>query len=279
MTNLARAVTRNMVAGKWPKEVAFDFQSLSFIRPAGVVFLHNMIRWLHAKECKVYFRNHSGHSAPLRYLGDSQFFRLHLKGQKPRSCRPTTRPLIEIKHENSQSWIRFTLIPWVALRANVSKSSVYGLQSSMAEIFNNILDHSRYDIGSVFGQHFPREHLITIAVSDMGLGIPKTVKTIRPELSDADAIIEAVKEGFTSKSIDTNTGMGLDQLLRSVVNGLGGTVTIYSGEAIVKFFRRGASIASIKLRRVGFCPGTTIEIGIDPRAIPHQPADEEDLLW
>ena len=56
MTNLARAVTRNMMSpGQWPKEVAFDFRTLRFIQPAGIVFLHNMIRWLQAKECKVYF--------------------------------------------------------------------------------------------------------------------------------------------------------------------------------------------------------------------------------
>ena len=149
----------------------------------------------------------------------------------------------------------------------------------MAEIFNNIIEHSRHDIGSVFGQHFPQKDLITIAVSDMGLGIPKTVKTLRPELSDGDAILEAVREGFTTRSVATNTGLGLDQLLRSVVTGLGGKVTIYSGEAIVSFSRRANSVASFKLRNVGFCPGTTIEIGIDPRKIPPQSEDEEDLLW
>lgn len=279
MTNLARAVTRGMVAGQWPKRVTFDFQTLSFIRPAGVVFLHNMIRWLHAKDCTVYLSNHRENTASLRYLRDSQFFQIHLGDEESGTSRQTTRPLIDIKHENSQSWIRLTLLPWVATRANVTKSSLYGLQNSMTEIFNNIIHHSRYDIGSVFGQHFPQANQIIIAVSDMGRGIPRTVRTVCPELSDGDAILQAVKEGFTVRSVANNTGLGLDQLLRSVVVGLGGSVTIYSGRAIVTFYRRANSIASLGQRGVGFCPGTTIEIVIDPRKIPPQSDDEEDLLW
>jgi hypothetical protein len=46
MTRLARDVANRVVKGKWPDHVTFDFSRLRFIRPAGVVFLHNLIRWL-----------------------------------------------------------------------------------------------------------------------------------------------------------------------------------------------------------------------------------------
>ena len=180
MSDLAGGVAKYVVAGRWPERVTFDFSKLRFIQPAGVVFLHNVIRWLHAKGCKVFFRGHDGETAPLKYLRDAQFFRLHLEGEyeEAGACRPTTRPLIEVSIQRSQSWIRLTLIPWVAGQAGVSTASLYGLQSSMAEIFNNILDHSRHDIGSVFGQYFPNRNQIIIAVSDMGLGIPANVKKL-----------------------------------------------------------------------------------------------------
>ncbi|MGP8192987.1 MAG: hypothetical protein ACLQLT_10195 [Methylovirgula sp.] len=282
MTQLARDVARKASAPNvWPEHIIFDFQRVRFIRPVGVVVLHNIIRWLQAKNCAVAFRGHTGGSAPLRYLHDSLFFKMHLDGivVAEDSCRATTRPLIEVRHNNSHSWIRLTLIPWVAAQAKVNIASLYGLQSSMTEIFNNILDHSRYDIGSVFGQHFPSEHLITIAVSDMGLGIPVNVRTVKPELSDCDAIIEAVKEGFTTRSIETNAGMGLDQLMRSVVMTLQGRVTIYSGKGIVSFTPLRGEVDSRPFGNVGFCPGTTIEIGIDTRTIPYLSEEEEDLQW
>jgi hypothetical protein len=263
------------------QRIVFDFQTLQFIRPAGVVFLHNIIRWLQAKKCEVRFQSQDGNSPSLRYLHDSLFFKLHLEGAVPASepSRATTRPLIEVKHHNSHAWIDLTLIPWVSDQAKVNKASLYGLQSSMSEIFNNILDHSRYDIGSVFGQHFPAEHSITVAVSDMGLGIPATVRTVKSELSDCGAIIEAVKEGFTSRSIATNAGLGLAQLLRSVVTGLGGSVTIYSGRGIVSFFRRRGMVTTYPVTHVGFCPGTTIEIRVDTQSIPYMSEQEEEVQW
>jgi hypothetical protein len=282
MTNLARDVAdRAAGPNQWPQRIVFDFQTLQFIRPAGVVFLHNIIRWLQAKKCEVGLQGHYLNSPSIRYLRDALFFKLHLEGELPASepSRATTRPLIEIAHRNSHAWINLTLVPWVSDQARVNKASLYGLQSSMSEIFNNILDHSRYEIGSVFGQHFPAENSIIIAVSDMGLGIPLNVRTVNSELSDCDAIIEAVKEGFTSRSVATNAGLGLDQLLRSVVTGLGGSVTIYSGRGIVTFVQRRGKLIPHPIADVGFCPGTTIEIRVDTRNIPYMSEQEEELQW
>jgi hypothetical protein len=281
MTYLAREVAKNVRDKGWPSDVTFNFSTLQFIRPTGVVFLHNLIRWLHEKDCRVHFDGHTGTSAALRYLSDAQFFLSHPGAQYEQTGirRPTTCPLIDVKYERSQAWIRQTFIPWVTSQAYVAEASLYGLQSSMAEIFNNIQDHSRYDIGSIFGQYFPNERSIKIAVSDMGIGIPNTVRRKSPQLTDPSAIVEAVKVGFTTKSVPTNSGMGLDQLLRAVVMELGGVVTIYSGVGIVSFARQNGVISPTEFPDVGFCPGTTIEIDLDPGAIPGRPADEEDIQW
>ena len=58
-----------------------------------------------------------------------------------------------------------------------------------------------------------------------------------PELSDPDAIKQAVREGFTTKSRSTNKGSGLNLSLKTVVMRNGGKVTIYSGKGIVRFYR------------------------------------------
>jgi hypothetical protein len=113
----------------------------------------------------------------------------------------------------------------------------------------------------------------------MGLGIPTNARTIDPELSDTAAIMVAVKEGFTTKSIPTNAGMGLDQLMRSVVISLNGHVTIYSGKGMVRFGRLQGAVQPYPAGSVGFCPGTTIEIGIDTRAIPDLSDEEDELTW
>ena len=170
MTILASQVATTVVDRVWPAGLVFDFSRLRFIRPAGVVFLHNLIGWLHVKGTKVFFRGHTTNSASLRYLADFAVFSLHLGDQceQQGERRVTTCPLIDMKYERSLGWTRLNLLPWVASRANVPMASLYGLQSSMAEIFTNIQNHSRFDIGSIFGQHFPSENSIVIAVSDMG---------------------------------------------------------------------------------------------------------------
>jgi len=266
---------------EWPEKVIFDFNGLSFINPTGVVFLHNMIRWLQAKKCTVYFSNINSSKRCLEYLKDSKFFSAHLPSQSELigTVRSTTRPLIEVKHEKSFGWIDLELMSWLAAEACTSLSALYGLKNSITEIFNNIIDRSRHDIGSVFCQHFPNRQEIIISISDMGIGIPQNVRKICPNLSDSAAIIQATKEKFTSQSIETNAGMGLDQLMRAVVCSLGGAVTIYSGKGIVRFNRRGDEAVPYVLPQVGYCPGTTLELKIDTRVIPFADDELEDLEW
>ena len=247
MSRLAAAMIRTKPApNRWPETVTFDFDTLQFIRPTGVVFLHNLIRWLQAKDCTVSFRNHKKNRPPLNYLRDARFFSTHINSYDMSGSvtRSTTKALVEVRHSASHAWIRRQLIPWISSESGADEASLYGLRSCFSELFNNIRDHTRHDIGSVFAQHFPHEHSIIISLSDMGIGIPRNVRKVRRELGDGDCIVEAVKCGFTTGSVPTNAGMGLDQLLQTVVTTLNGRVSIYSGKGMVAFEQRIRGIGS-----------------------------------
>jgi hypothetical protein len=153
------------------------------------------------------------------------------------------------------------------------------MKACVSEIFNNIQDHTRYDIGSIFVQHFPHENTVTISVSDFGLGIPGNVQQKLPELTDDQAILQAVKEGFTTKSKPGNQGAGLDYLLRTVVAANGGEVTFYSCGSIVRFYRAKDQVKPFLYEKVGFCPGTTIDINLRTDAIEVLPNEPEELTW
>lgn len=45
-------------------------------------------------------------------------------------------------------------------------------------MLNNIKDHTEFDIGSIFAQHFPNKKEVVISVSDFGLGIPDKVREL-----------------------------------------------------------------------------------------------------
>jgi hypothetical protein len=265
-----------------PPQIRMDFGGLQFIRPAGVVFLSNLVHWLNAQGTKVSFCNINQASDSIRYLDDSLFFEQHcgkkLRGDsKPRS---TTQPLKNIAHKDIHQWLDFVLVPWLADRLSITKASLADIRSCVSELFHNIEDHTQYDIGGVFVQHYPNEKRVTISLSDFGLGIPKKVREKVPGLSDPDAIKQAVQEGFTTKSRITNKGLGLDSLLKTAVIRNDGEVTIYSGKGIVRFYRRNTThLGSYVSEDVGFCPGTTIDINLRIETIEALPDEREDLEW
>ena len=100
-----------------------------------------------------------------------------------------------------------------------------------------------------------------------------------PELNDAQAIIKATKQGFTTKSRSSNAGLGLDQLLKTVVLRNAGSVTIYSLRGIVSFQNSDGSVTPEVFDKVGFCPGTTIEINLRTDTIERVPEEREELKW
>ena len=67
-----------------PPEIEVDFSKLRFIRPAGVVFLSNLIWWFHYRQTKVQLTGVGGESAALGFLDDSLFFEQHC-GKKLKS--------------------------------------------------------------------------------------------------------------------------------------------------------------------------------------------------
>jgi anti-sigma regulatory factor (Ser/Thr protein kinase) len=264
-----------------PTSLIFDFSRLRFIRPAGVVFLSNLAYWLNEHGTKVSFVNCDTDRIPIKYLDDSLFFEQHCGGKlDPNSGpRPTTRPLVRIAQEESHAWLETNLVRWLAGRLSITEPSLYAFKACISELFNNIQDHTRYDIGSIFVQHFPNDGEVTISVSDFGLGIPEKVREKEPDLADSDAIIRAVQEGFTTKSRPSNKGAGLDYLLRVMVLNNGGRVTVYSGKGIVCFEKSGTNIRPVVFPDVGFCPGTTIDITLQTDTIEELPEEREDLEW
>lgn len=120
---------------------------------------------------------------------------------------------------------------------------------------------------------------VKVAIADFGLGIPKSVARVRPGLRDHEAIKLATQDGFTTQSTPQNRGAGLDYLLRVVPgNGLG-TVSIYSGDGIVRFPEaNGKNSEPLAFKAPGYCPGTLIEIDISTDRIEIV-EEEEDLQW
>lgn len=262
-------------------EVTIDFSHLSFIRSSGVVFLSNLIWWLHHHGAQVQFSGTDAPTQALRFLDEANFFEHHCGAKLRDSASPpaTTQPLVRLSHQASHAWLGSNFVPWLAEQLDVTEPSVYVLKVCISELFDNIKDHAGVDAGSMFAQFFPETRELTICVADCGVGIPHTVRERIPNASDAEAIIYAAKPGFTSKSTPWNMGSGLTYLLQTIVARHGGQVTIYSGNSMVDFMGGAAGIRPIPFASGGFSPGTMIDISLRTDSIDLLPDETEDLRW
>lgn len=268
------------------KKVEIDFTTLKFIQPAGVVALDNMIAWLSKRQVDVsftYYKNMKDKHNSTKYLDDSGFFKKHL-GETlvdNATLRSTTIPLQNVTYEQSHSWLQFTFTPWLATQLGVKKATLGNIEMCLGEIFNNIKDHSSENIGCIYAQHFPQKKLLTFCIADFGVGIPYNIRKIVPDCSDSEALMHAIKEGFTTKTSPRNLGAGLYTMIKNVVIGLKGSVHINSGYGILDVYSDNGKMRIRTLESNGFYPGTFLEFNIDTAEVEKEDlvTEEEEFEW
>lgn len=263
-------------------EAEINFAGLTFVTPAGVTFLSNFIFWLASHSVRVRLTGLDRGQAAVKYLDDSGFFEKHAgrRLSPTASCRSTTLPLCTVNSNAAHHWVDAEMGPWMAQTLGLPRASIYPIEASISEIFNNIKDHSSELIGSVCAQHFPRKDELTICIADFGKGIPTAVKSVLPDIgTDAQCIVKAVERGFTTRSTPNNAGQGLDYLLASTVTALGATVMIRSLKGHVLFHNVNGALMHRVHNVAGFCPGTIIDITLKTDSILTQEGEAEDLTW
>lgn len=264
--------------------IHFDFTELEFIEPSGVVVLSNLVE--HLRRCKVRGNMHCPHKSPgVRYLDDAGFFARY--NGKPLIAQAQPRegmlPLQLVEGMKGTNYVFTMLVPWLARQLAVSENSLGTLRVCLEEIFLNVEHHSGTGIGCISAQIFQKpDHQLHMAISDFGNGIPRLVRTVAPQLTDAQAVRLACQEGFSTKSNVRNRGAGIPNLIKIITSPAWGTVWIDSGFGNVSAAhgRDGAKIVSRD--RPNYYPGTLVRITINLSAVlASLPAENqpEDLEW
>lgn len=260
----------------------FDFAHLAFIDGSGLTVFSNTLEWLHSHKAAVYFTNHNRpHSASICYLDDCGFFSRNI-GQSLRSfarVRPTTLPFMRVDQSEAFSWLENNFTPWMSGVLSVPSGALGSIRACVGEVFNNIPDHSTETIGFAHIQHYPNVKNVRITVSDFGRGIPNSIRAALPGLSDADAILKATEEGFTSQSTPRNRGMGLDTLIRCVTSNEG-NVSIYSFSGALTCWRNSdGTIFRHTSQGSGAYPGTLVDISLKTDKFVGDEFEEEEMIW
>ena len=263
-----------------PNQVDFDFSRVNFVLPSGIAFLSNLSRFLLRNGCDVFYSNMNVRTPAIRFMDDALFFEQHMGKKLDPNSRPrrTTVPLIEIQRCESSVWLETQFLPWFSDCSNIPWHDLAELKTCLSELFNNIEDHTNYDVGSIFAQWYPQKERVQIAIADFGAGIPETVRTKCPELNDNQAIIMAFEDTFSTQSTPQNRGVGLYNLWQNVVQNMGGCVKIHSAGGAVKFENIGNFLRTVPYAANGYCSGTLIELEFDTSSIEITEGETEDLI-
>ncbi len=122
------------------------------------------------------------------------------------------------------------------MNLELERSVIAGLEWSINEITDNVLNHSKSADGGIAQvSTFKSGNTVSFAVADSGFGILKTLKNAFPALSsDIQAIGEAVKAGVT-RDPELGQGNGLAGALR-IATMSGGSFAITSGRGHINYF-------------------------------------------
>lgn len=156
------------------------------------------------------------------------------------------------------------------------------LEWSINEVTDNVINHAESPIGGIIQiQCNPVKNTVSFYVVDSGLGISKTLRDAKPEISsDPDALDRAIREGVT-RNATTNQGNGLFGTFKCCEVS-SGDFYIRANHASLAYNERGLRVRNDAVPFRGSFIGATINYGT-PRLLErafvfrgriHEPAND-----
>ncbi len=158
--------------------------------------------------------------------------------------------------------------------------SLFALSLLLAELMNNVFDHSKSKIpGFTFTQYNSTKKQIITCVCDFGIGIPKQVnqylkETGNPRLDNISALIKSFELNFSTKSKPHNRGFGWDNIFSNVTF-LKSKMLIISNNALYWLLENN-EVKTALLKN--YFPGTCVIIYLNTDYLPEKEEEIADEL-
>jgi hypothetical protein len=127
--------------------------------------------------------------------------------------------------------------------------SVPGAQNAvyypLAELITNIFDHSKQNVGFIFGQFYPKKNYLDICIVDRGRGLSGAYKQEKNLILSDENAIKEVMQGNSTKP-NNERGYGVRTSQKVVCEGLGGDFMMISGEAALISANKNEKLVSLK---------------------------------
>lgn len=148
-------------------------------------------------------------------------------------------PLTQVRDSTALSRFITEMIPLLHLAPIHAEPICY----IMSELVRNVIEHADSKFGAfVAAQYYPKTNTIRIGISDVGVGITKTIRHSHHALNDLQAIRLALTPGITGTTkkeggTEQNAGAGLF-FVKSIAATNEDFFGIYSGNAFYKLLRQ-----------------------------------------
>jgi hypothetical protein len=162
----------------------------------------------------------------------------------PLGCRLEGDTFLPINHFNNDDNINEN-ISMISkhLEKNIDKSFGFSINYLLAELSDNIEQHSKFTQASIMTQYYPEKKYIDVGIFDNGISIPALFESKGIEFSDDCDAIKKASEGQSTKE-ERGRGFGLQTSKKLVLEGLNGEMHIFS--------RKGAIILNPKDKQENF---------------------------
>ena len=152
---------------------------------------------------------------------------------------------------------------------NLTGQIVSVIKYLISEAIDNIVEHSGCkDNGWIMVQNYPLKGFLDVCIVDLGIGIHGSYIETGKYAVESDAhALELAINGKSTKLITETRGYGIDTSRRMLVEGLGGTYFLFSGDSFYVYTPEFNQITDLK--KAIFWKGTMLALRI-PKKIPAQ---------
>jgi hypothetical protein len=215
---------------KGGSEFTIDFEKCLYLGPVGVACVSGVYRYLRNRHVDVRIIPPKLNRL-LGYCGWSGLLQLTNIGPGPTAHRDNvTIPVREFATFDQEGIDQVVSLVNRFIPMTEGTESV--LRQCIAELIQNILDHSRSTVGGFMSaKAFKGQNTVKLAIYDMGIGV---YESIRPRYThirtDEEALRIAFTAGGSAKTFERNQGMGL-KYLNEIVASNRGLLALYSGSS------------------------------------------------
>lgn len=221
------------------EQITLDFSEVGFVTPLYVlplvVFLNGCDRNIAIAHAGEYLRT----IGFTKGMYPDKMRRSEFLAIMEKYSRKTYIPIVSFpaakESDDEKDAILSTVESMIVRQSGIASNVATGLKYMLGESIDNIIQHADSERGYIFAQSYPRKGFLDICIADSGITLLGSYRTLPDNEIESDLeAIQAANRGISTKNLPNaeNRGYGIITSKKMLVDGLGGSFIMMSGNAM-----------------------------------------------